>query len=150
MLHSSKFNGYVRAGVGQVESFAIATCGPASAYFDAVLAAGLEPGPPTEFTAQLFFKEIWFGGLQLAVEDIRLSPRLLSRMAQYAVGKKACIKAVIKLLPELCQVGCHGLFPPLLAAPQTPPTSSRHRYQWQLSADWHVRNTHLPKNAFCF
>ena len=192
ILHSSKFNGYVRAGVGQVESFAIATCAPASAYFDAVLAAGLERGGPTEFTAQLFFRcaghmcctvclnclhhaavlvaqvnitgvahsvmdcsdllerrshgilswhligprrlsrcntsflpsfrEIWYGGLQLGIEAIRLSPRLLAKLAQYAVGKDACTKAVIKLLPELCQVPSRDMAYPraLFTTPHNP------------------------------
>ena len=59
-LHSPKFNGYVQAGVGQVEAFALATCAPASAYFDSVMSAGLQSGPRTEFTAQLFVKEIWY------------------------------------------------------------------------------------------
>jgi len=43
-------------------------------------------------------------GLQLPMADIRLSPRLLARLATYASGKAECVKAVTRVLPELCQV----------------------------------------------
>lgn len=43
-------------------------------------------------------------GLQLPMSDIRLSPRLLARLAMYASGKAECVKAVTRVLPELCQV----------------------------------------------
>ena len=43
-------------------------------------------------------------GLHLPAERILISPRLLADLATYAAGKQSCIKAVVKLLPELCQV----------------------------------------------
>lgn len=46
-------------------------------------------------------------GLQLPAEQIHISPRLLADLAMYAAGKSSCIRAVIKLLPDLCQV-CSG------------------------------------------
>ena len=43
-------------------------------------------------------------GLRLPAEQIHISPRLLADMATYAAGKPSCVKAVVKLLPDLCQV----------------------------------------------
>jgi hypothetical protein len=43
-------------------------------------------------------------GLHLPAERILIAPRLLADLATYAAGKPSCIKAVVKLLPELCQV----------------------------------------------
>ena len=57
---NSRFNRYVNCGVGQVEAFALATSPLASALFDRVIAAGLEPGVTVELAADLLVKEIWY------------------------------------------------------------------------------------------
>ncbi len=43
-------------------------------------------------------------GLQLHMSENKLTPLLLSKLAAYASGKAESLKAVIKVLPELCQV----------------------------------------------
>lgn len=43
-----------------VEAFAIMSNKEASAYFDQVLAYGLEPGPQCELAGKLFVKEMWY------------------------------------------------------------------------------------------
>ncbi len=44
-------------------------------------------------------------GLEMKVSDIKMSPGLLAKLASYASGKAECLKAVTKVLPELCQAG---------------------------------------------
>jgi hypothetical protein len=44
-------------------------------------------------------------GLELQMCDIKLSPSLLGKLATYASGKPENLKAVTRVLPELCQVG---------------------------------------------
>lgn len=43
-------------------------------------------------------------GLELRMCDIKLSPSLLGKLATYASGKPECLKAVTRVLPDLCQV----------------------------------------------
>lgn len=43
-------------------------------------------------------------GLQLPIEEVKIKPHLLASIATYAAGRKDCVKAVIKMLPDLCQV----------------------------------------------
>lgn len=44
-------------------------------------------------------------GLKLAVKDIRLTPVLLAKLAQYAADKAGVVPSIITLLPDLCKVG---------------------------------------------
>lgn len=43
-------------------------------------------------------------GLKLQMSENKLNPHLLGKLAAYASGKADSLKAIISVLPELCQV----------------------------------------------
>ncbi|CAL8471320.1 g10862 [Coccomyxa elongata] len=102
-LLTSHYQDYVEAGVNPVEAFALMSDPAASAYFDNVLACGIQRGADCCMAGELLVKHIWYTGLQLHMSENKLTPLLLSKLAAYASGKAESLKAVIKVLPELCQ-----------------------------------------------
>ncbi|KAK9918840.1 hypothetical protein WJX75_007441 [Coccomyxa subellipsoidea] len=102
-LLTSQYKHYVEAGVNAVEAFALMSDPAATAYFDAVLASGIQRGPTCCIAGEMLVKHMWYTGLELQMCDIKLSPSLLGKLATYASGKPENLKAVTRVLPELCQ-----------------------------------------------
>lgn len=59
-LLTSQYKRYVEAGVNAVEAFALMSDPAATAYFDAVLASGIQRGPTCCIAGETLVKHIWY------------------------------------------------------------------------------------------